>query len=941
VEYAVSGVYTAVFNSAAGCDSVATLNLLVVPVLTSSLDTVVCENETPVVWNGVEYAVSGVYSVVFNSAAGCDSVATLNLTIVPETTSITDTTIYKSDLPFIWNGNSYNTEGTYNNTLVNANGCDSLLILNLTVLTPIPPTVTIDTAVCVQVLPVVWNGKDYYSEGQYRDTLISISGADSTVILNLTHISEIKPTFAQFGPYCQNVNAEPLPTVSLNNIKGTWRPATINTQIAWIGTYKFTPDSGQCSQAIEIEIEILPVVKPTFTSIGPLCQNTLPPALPLVSTNGITGTWNPMVIDTKVEGLFTYTFTPLAGQCTFPVSMVIEITPEITPEFAQLSPMCQNSAAPILPAVSMNGITGTWSPAIINTKDEGTFTFTFTPAPVFCSKPVNMNIVITEEIIPVFEAFDPICPFSVAPLLPAVSTNGITGTWNPEVINTDVQGKLSYTFIPDSGQCATKVTIDIEISDIIPPVAISRNITVYLDADGKASITTAQINHDSYDNCKLDTLYLSRYDFDCDDVGKNPVTLTAIDVVGLVGTNDATVTVLDTISPVVICRGPFEIQLDENAEYKLTVAEVLESVDDNCKKIDTMYVYPHELDCEHIGLTSIILMVKDMNGNSSYCQTEVMVYGNRPPSVIDDSATTTQNLPVAIDVIDNDFDEKTSINISSLAVNFKPHNGTVAVNPFNGDITYTPNWNFTGIDVFEYKICDDGIPCDPECGKALVYIVVRAINVAPVAVDDYYEAGCFSVAGNVLDNDRDPDSDNYQINTNPLVPTNHGKLIIDPDGTIAYFPNDGFVGIDSFQYEIYDAGIPVLYDSAWVYINVDCSQESLNLADCELFIPEGFSPNEDGIHDFFRIMCIHNYPNAKLMIFNRNGDLLWQKQNYGNYDVWGDQYNAWWWGTSVLSKYDIEIQTINGDPKLKVGNYVYVLQLGNGEVKNGTVMISY
>jgi len=503
----------------------------------------------------VEYAVSGVYTAAFTSVAGCDSVATLNLLVVPETTSVTDTTIYKSDLPFIWNGNSYNTEGTYNITLVNANGCDSLLILNLTVLTPIPPTVTIDTAVCVQVLPVVWNGKDYYSEGQYRDTLISISGADSIVILNLTLISEIKPTFAQLGPYCQNVNVEPLPTVSLNNIKGTWSPATINTQIAWIGTYKFTPDSGQCSQVIEIEIEILPVVTPTFTSIGPLCQNTLPPALPLVSTNGITGTWNPVVIDTKVEGLFTYTFTPLAGQCTFPVSMVIEITPEITPQFAQLGPMCQNSAAPILPAVSMNGITGTWSPAIINTKDEGTFTFTFTPAPVFCSKPVNMNIVITEEIIPVFEAFDPICPFSVAPLLPAVSTNGITGTWNPEVINTDVQGKLSYTFIPDSGLCATKVTIDIEISDIIPPVAISRNITVYLDADGKASITTAQINHGSYDNCKLDTLYLSRYDFDCDDVGKNPVTLTAIDVVGLVGTTEATVTVLDTISPVVICRG--------------------------------------------------------------------------------------------------------------------------------------------------------------------------------------------------------------------------------------------------------------------------------------------------------------------------------------------------------------------------------------------------
>jgi gliding motility-associated-like protein len=552
-----------------------------------------------------------------------------------------------------------------------------------------------------------------------------------------------------------------------------------------------------------------------------------------------------------------------------------------------------------------------------------------------------MSITITEEVKPVFKAFDPICPNSVAPLLPAVSTNGIKGTWDPAIIKTDKLGVFTFTFTPDSGQCAKETTLDIEISDIIPPVAISRNIRVYLDADGKASITTAQIDKDSYDNCKLDTLFLSRYDFGCDDIGANPVTLTAIDAVGLIGTTKAIVTVIDTISPVVFCRGPFEIQLDENAEYKLTVVEVLDSVYDNCQKIDTMYVYPHELDCEHIGLTTITLMVTDANGNSSYCETEVMIYGNRPPNVIDDSATTVQNQQVIVDVVDNDFDEKTSIDISSLAISIKPRNGTVAINPVNGDITYTPNWNFTGLDVFEYRICDDGIPCEPECGKAFVYIVVRAINSAPVAVDDYYDARCFSVFGNVLDNDYDIDSDNLTINTNPLSPPNHGVLVIDPDGTMTYFPNEGFVGIDSFEYVICDNGIPSLCDTAKVYISVDCSEESKEPLDCELFIPEGFSPNEDGIHDFFRIMCIHNYPNAKLMIFNRNGDLLWQKQNYGNYDVWGDQYNAWWWGTSVLSRYDIGKQSINGEPKLKVGNYVYVIELGNGEVKNGTVMISY
>jgi gliding motility-associated-like protein len=484
--------------------------------------------------------------------------------------------------------------------------------------------------------------------------------------------------------------------------------------------------------------------------------------------------------------------------------------------------------------------------------------------------------------------------------------------------------------------------LKINIGDTVPPVAECRNFTVYLDADGKASVTTAQINNGSYDNCELDTLYLSRYHFGCSDVGKNPVTLTAVDAVGLTDICVATVTVLDTVNPVVICRGPFEIQLDKNAEYKLTVAEVLENASDVCG-IDTMYVYPHQLDCENIGLTTITLWVVGVNGDSSYCQTEVMIYGNRPPNVIEDSAVTKENIPVVIDVVENDFDEKTTIDVSSLSISVKPLHGRVSVNAVNGDLTYTPNRNFSGVDVLQYSICDDGIPCEPECGTAYVYIVVEPVNDKPEAVDDYYNAGCFSVHRNVLENDTDPDgTDNLFIITTPAVPPNHGQLIIDPDGTINYFPNEGYIGIDSFQYVIWDNGIPEpLSDSAWVYIDIDCSEETQDPLDCELFIPEGFSPNEDGIHDFFRIMCIHNYPNAKLMIFNRSGDLLWQKQNYGNYEVWGDQYNAWWWGTSVTSKYDIGRQTINGEPKLKVGNYIYILDLGNGGIKNGTVMISY
>jgi gliding motility-associated-like protein len=104
--------------------------------------------------------------------------------------------------------------------------------------------------------------------------------------------------------------------------------------------------------------------------------------------------------------------------------------------------------------------------------------------------------------------------------------------------------------------------------------------------------------------------------------------------------------------------------------------------------------------------------------------------------------------------------------------------------------------------------------------------------------------------------------------------------------------------------------------------------------DCALFIPDGFSPNSDGVHDFFQIFCIQRYPDAKLMVFNRAGSKLFEKEHYGNMAYWGSDQAAWWWGTS-------ENNWTLGRGNLPAGNYVYILELGNGEVRTGTVMVSY
>jgi gliding motility-associated-like protein len=224
-----------------------------------------------------------------------------------------------------------------------------------------------------------------------------------------------------------------------------------------------------------MDIVITTQITPTFTQIGPLCQNSTAPTLPGTSLNNITGVWSPATINTATAGTTTYTFTPDPNQCAGPATMVIVITNQITPTFTQIGPLCQNSPAPTLPGTSLNNITGSWSPATINTATAGTTTYTFTPAAGQCAVPATMVIVITNQITPTFNQIGPLCQNSTAPLLPTTSSNNISGTWNPATINTAATGIITYTFTPNAGQCAGPASINVRVNGI---TSSSTNITI-------------------------------------------------------------------------------------------------------------------------------------------------------------------------------------------------------------------------------------------------------------------------------------------------------------------------------------------------------------------------------------------------------------------------------------------------------------------------------
>ena len=105
---------------------------------------------------------------------------------------------------------------------------------------------------------------------------------------------------------------------------------------------------------------------------------TLAPLL-TTSLEGITGTWAPALNNTATT---TYTFTPTAGQCAVTQTMTITVTPNVTPTFTQVATICSGATLAPLPTTSLEGITGTWAPALNNT---ATTTYTFTPTEGQCA----------------------------------------------------------------------------------------------------------------------------------------------------------------------------------------------------------------------------------------------------------------------------------------------------------------------------------------------------------------------------------------------------------------------------------------------------------------------------------------------------------------------------------------------------------------------------
>ena len=147
--------------------------------------------------------------------------------------------------------------------------------------------------------------------------------------------------------------------------------------------------------------------------------------------------------------------------CNLSKSVVITVTPSITPTFNSVNPVCVGAVLSPLPTTSNNSITGTWSPALNNLV---TTTYTFVPTSGQCVANGTLTITVNPIVTPLFAPINPICSGVALSPLPTTSNNSITGTWSPALNNV---ATTTYTFTPSVGQCATNGS---SIISIIPNV---------------------------------------------------------------------------------------------------------------------------------------------------------------------------------------------------------------------------------------------------------------------------------------------------------------------------------------------------------------------------------------------------------------------------------------------------------------------------------------
>ncbi len=279
---------------------------------------------------------------------------------------------------------------------------------------------------------------------------------------------------------------------------------------------------------------------------------------------------------------------------------------------------------------------------------------------------------------------------------------------------------------------------------------------------------------------------------------------------------------------------------------------------------------------------------------------------NNPPVANNDTFSVSGNTVTFLPVTSNDVDidgDPLTVTIFTTA----QHGTTTIIN--GTQVIYTPTAFYFGIDSFSYILCDNQGSCD----TATVYINISGSNMHPVAVDDNFSFGD-TLTETLLDvtaNDYDVENDSFFLAAVVDIDSNNnlGALTISDEAELVFTREPLACGSETFEYVICQPSVGC--DTGLITVNISCPDN--------VFLPQGFSPDGDGINDQLVFTGLEYFAPASLKVFNRYGTLVYDNAAYEN--DWGGR-------------------NMNTDKGLPDGSYFYVLQLADKRKYNSYLVIN-
>lgn len=251
-----------------------------------------------------------------------------------------------------------------------------------------------------------------------------------------------------------------------------------------------------------------------------------------------------------------------------------------------------------------------------------------------CTATTSVNILVIDNTPPVANCQNVtvyLNPLGTASVTAIDINNGSTDncgiasmTVSPNTFDCNTLGanNVVLTVTDASGNSATCLAVvTVEYSN--PPAPNCGNVTAYVSISGTVSINQNDIITNLNSLCGITSIELSQTDFDCSNLGVNTVDLTVFYSPTDSASCSATITVLDTIAPVIL-NCPADIQLTPNLPGCLASVTWTEpQISDNCSYVVTSShasgdVFP-------VGMTTVNYSVTDPSGNIAQCHFDIEV----------------------------------------------------------------------------------------------------------------------------------------------------------------------------------------------------------------------------------------------------------------------------------------------------------------------------